>query len=452
MIGKRIAHYEIVGKLGEGGMGVVYKSYDTHLDRFVAIKVLLPERLSDQSDRARFLQEAKAASTLNHPNIVVVYDAASEADTDFIVMEYIQGQTLDELIPSQGMPVAQALNIAVQICDALVRAHAAGIIHRDLKPTNVMIDEYGLVKILDFGLAKLAKSKIAETATTLTMKPRTIQGSIIGTASYMSPEQAEGKPVDERTDIFSFGEVLYEMISGQPAFRGDTDMSTLVSVISRSPRALKSTSPKLELIVNRCLTTDPSGRYQRMEEVRAALGELRGDSQSDARILAKLSGRGRHLLWFGSSAAILAVAAGLWLYSNAIHSGPSPSIQPVTTYRGDETFPSFSPDGSQVAFVWSGEHQDNPDIYVKTIGTDKAVRLTTDPRPDLSPAWSPDGRYIAFLRQLEPQKVGCFLISPEGGAEWKLGDVSGQTSIVFRGLAWLRDSRRLLVGVMASAS
>ena len=190
MIGKTLGHYQITEKLGEGGMGVVYKARDTHLDRFAAIKVLPPEKVSDPERKRRFIQEAKAASALNHPSIITIYDIDQAEGIDFIAMEYVAGKTLDELIPRKGMRLSLALKYAVQIADALARAHGAGIIHRDLKPSNVMVDEHGLVKVLDFGLAKLTEAAGPEAETVST---RTGEGAIVGTVAYMSPEQAEGK-------------------------------------------------------------------------------------------------------------------------------------------------------------------------------------------------------------------------------------------------------------------
>jgi len=200
MIGQTLGHYQIIEKLGQGGMGVVYKARDTHLDRFVAIKVLPAAKVSDPDRKRRFVQEAKAASALNHPNIIHIYDVDQAEGIDFIAMEYVAGKTLDELIPRKGMRLSQALKHAVQIADALARAHGAGIIHRDLKPSNVMVDDHGLVKVLDFGLAKLTEVSGPEEETAAT---RTGAGTVLGTAAYMSPEQAEGKPVDTRSDIFS---------------------------------------------------------------------------------------------------------------------------------------------------------------------------------------------------------------------------------------------------------
>jgi serine/threonine protein kinase len=193
MIGKTISHYCILEKLGEGGMGVVYKARDTHLDRFVAIKVLPAEKVADPERKRRFVQEAKAASALNHPNIIHIYDIDQQDGVDFIAMEYVPGKTLDQLTPRHGMRLNEALKTAVQMADALARAHAAGIVHRDLKPANIMVDDHGLVKVLDFGLAKLTETlPPGEDDATLTAKPSTEEGKIVGTVAYMSPEHGSG--------------------------------------------------------------------------------------------------------------------------------------------------------------------------------------------------------------------------------------------------------------------
>src|ERR1041385_1540467 len=207
MIGHTILHYEIGEMLGRGGMGVVYKASDTHLDRFIAIKVLPPEKVADAERKRRFVQEAKAASALNHPNIVHIYDIAEVDGIQFIAMEYVPGKTLDQLIGRKGLRLNETLKYAVQIADALAKAHSAGIIHRDLKPSNVMVTSDGLVKVLDFGLAKLTarvSGVFGETATIEAEKgPDTAEGTVLGPAAYISPEQAEGKPLDGRSDVFS---------------------------------------------------------------------------------------------------------------------------------------------------------------------------------------------------------------------------------------------------------
>src|SRR6478672_3679592 len=223
MIGQTIAHYRITAKLGEGGMGIVYKADDTHLDRRVALKVLPSEKVENEDRLRRFIQEAKAASALNHPNIVTIHDIACAGGVYFIAMEYVEGTTLDCAARDAHGQIGLLLDYAVQIADALCTAHAGGIVHRDLKPSNIMVTTKGRVKILDFGLAKLTEKPGGGDASrleTLTTAPRTQEGIIVGTAAYMSPEQAEGRPTDARSDIFSLGAVLYEMVTGRRAFRG----------------------------------------------------------------------------------------------------------------------------------------------------------------------------------------------------------------------------------------
>jgi len=276
MIGKTLGHYRVVEKLGAGGMGVVYKAQDLHLDRFVALKVLPQEKVADPDRKRRFVQEAKAASALNHPNIITIHDIAQEGATDFIVMEYIDGKTLEQLIPHNGLRLSETLKYAIPIADALARAHAAGIVHRDLKPANFIVTEKGLVKVLDFGLAKLIDSMPDnESGTTQTAQPMTEEGTIIGTVTYMSPEQAEGKKVDARSDIFSFGSVLYEMATGRRAFQGDSKIATLSAILHREPEPIESVPPELDNIIRRCLRKDPDRRIQHMDDVKIALEELK---------------------------------------------------------------------------------------------------------------------------------------------------------------------------------
>src|SRR5499433_588635 len=238
MIGQTISHYEVREKLGEGGMGVVYKAFDSHLGRLVAVKVLPQDKVADAERKRRFIQEAKAASALNHPNIVTIYDIDSALGIDFIAMELVSGKTLDRLIPRHGLRLNEALNYSVQIAAALASAHKAGIVHRDLKPGNVMVNEQGLVKVLDFGLAKLTEpAAVGEDEATHSLKPTTEEGKIVGTVSYMSPEQAEGKKLDARSDMFSFGALLYEMVTGRRAFQGDSKLSTLTAILREEPAA-----------------------------------------------------------------------------------------------------------------------------------------------------------------------------------------------------------------------
>jgi serine/threonine protein kinase len=280
MVGQTILHYRVIEKIGAGGMGEIYKAEDTRLKRIVAVKALSPRLSADPERRKRFFQEARAASALNHPNIITLYDIISDDDTQCIVMEYVAGRTLRDVIPPGGLRAAHALQYATQMAGALAAAHAAGIIHRDLKPSNVMIATSGLVKILDFGLAKWIDPAFSgqpgEQATV--DQALTTEGSIVGTVSYMSPEQALGKRVDPRSDIFSFGCVMYEMITGRRAFEGSSGISTLSSILRDDVRPINETvpdvPPALDQIILRCLPKEADARWQSMKEIEGRLTAL----------------------------------------------------------------------------------------------------------------------------------------------------------------------------------
>ncbi len=290
MIGTRLSHYEIVAKLGEGGMGVVYKARDPRLDRFVAIKLLSSAASGDAEYRHRLTQEAKAASALNHAGIITIHDIAREGDHDFIVMEYVPGSTLEDLIAGRRLKLRDALNIGIQAAQALATAHAAGIVHRDLKPSNIMVTDDGVVKVLDFGLAKLAQDRgdmagasLAQTRT-IADASLTAVGKIVGTVAYMSPEQAEGMKVDHRSDIFSFGTVLYELVTGVRPFHADSTISMLSAVLTADPKPptqlVKDLPRELERIILRCLRKDPAKRLQAMADLVIELEEVRTESSS----------------------------------------------------------------------------------------------------------------------------------------------------------------------------
>ena len=272
--GIRFGPYEILTLLGKGGMGEVYKAKDVRLQRVVALKILSTENVLDPDRKARFLLEARAASRLNHPNIVTIYDISEERGVGYIAMEYIAGKPLDQIIAEGALPLEDAMKYAAEIADALAAAHSAKIIHRDLKPANIVVTEDGRAKLLDFGLAKLSQPDVpgpdAETASL-----RTLSGTIMGTAAYMSPEQAEGRDLDARSDIFSFGLVLYEMLTGRRAFAGESWISTLAAILHKEPQPLRdfnSSIPfSLEQHVARCLRKDPNERFQSMADVRRAL-------------------------------------------------------------------------------------------------------------------------------------------------------------------------------------
>jgi len=289
MIGTTLSHYRILEKIGEGGMGVVYRAVDTRLDRTVALKVLRPESVGDPERKWRFIREAKAASALNHPHIVTIHDVDADQGVDFMVMEYVEGTPLNRLIPAGGLPVRDAVDIAARIASALGAAHAAGIVHRDVKPANVVVGPGGRVKVLDFGLAKLVERGSGpddmtsdSTATAASIVERTREGVILGTVAYMSPEQAEGKPLDARSDVFSLGAVMHEMLTGRPPFQGDSYLRTLTAILRDAPPPLGTVRPDvpaaLEKIVTRCLAKRPEDRFATAGDVERDLVALGGAS------------------------------------------------------------------------------------------------------------------------------------------------------------------------------
>ena len=449
--GQTISHYRIVRKLGQGAMGVVYQAEDTKLGRTVAIK-FLPEELSDDPQALeRFQREARAASALNHPNICTVHEVGEHEGVPFIVMEYVAGKTLDQLIGRKGLLVNQALRFSVQIADALEKAHAAGIVHRDLKPSNIMVTTDGIVKVLDFGLAKLIEPTGGDPGETRTLReagPATEEGTIVGTVAYMSPEQAEGKQVDGRSDIFSFGAVLYEMVTGKRAFHGDSKLSTLSAILREEPGALPPEVPRdLEKIIDRCLRKDPNRRYQHADDLKLALLELKEESDSG-----KLAGPGaavapsrRARMWWVVALAPLlpVVGLGIWMRFHApTVPRATPKMVPLTSYPGRQTDPAFSPDGKQVAFSWDGERGDNFDIYVKLVGAESPLRLTTNTAEERFPAWSPDGSSIAFYRALDQGHPGGIFIVPALGGMQRM---VAQTAQPCPGLSWSPDGNSLAI-------
>jgi serine/threonine protein kinase len=448
MIGRTIAHYQVVEQIGAGGMGIVYKARDTHLDRFVAMKVLPPESVSDPERKWRFVQEAKAASALNHPNIVTVHDIDHQDDIDFIVMEFVVGKTLDELIPHKGMRLNDLLKCAVQVADALATAHSGGIIHRDVKPGNIIMGADGRARVLDFGLAKLVEQALpGDEDLTLSVKPKTERGTLIGTVNYMSPEQAEGHRLDARTDIFSFGAVLYEMATGRRAFQGNSKTSILAAILHNEPEPMGAKVPyELQRIITRCLHKDRERRLQSMKDLRVELEELKEESTSGKLPLIQARKQQRRdLRWITAllGLASLGVAAW-WRWPDAptrLASEASLTPVPLTSYEGNERHPSFSPDGTQVAFAMKG------DIYIKQINIEPPSPLINTPEWEISPAWSPDGQFVAFWRDgPEPDTSQVVRVPQRGGREKVLATIKRFGGMVIEPpyLAWTPNSKWLV--------
>ena len=435
MTGKQVAHYEVTGKLGEGGMGVVYEAIDRHLDRRIALKILPPDKVAKTGRLQRFIQEAKSASALNHPNIITIYDIGAAGGVDYIAMELVPGRTIEDLLARRRLKVAETLKFAVQIADALAAAHAAGIVHRDLKPANVMITESGLIKVLDFGLAKLTdESEVSEDDATRTEHAMTEEGTVVGSAAYMSPEQAEGKKVDARSDIFSFGLVLYEMLSGKRAFRAETRMATMAAVLNQEPPPLAELAPglpkELERIVARCLRKDLSRRSQSMAEIKIALEELKEESESGvAQVGQALPPAPQHAMsrrrWIALAGAVLALAAALFLLVPSLRETRVPLKEvPLTSYPGYQGQPTLSPDGSQFAFVWDGgQERAMNQLYVSLAGQGTPLKLTNTAGSGAAvPAWSPGGQSIAFVRTTPGKPTELMVIPALGGPVRKIDE------------------------------
>lgn len=391
--GMRLGPFEVESRLGAGGMGEVWKARDTRLGRSVAVKV------SKTEFSERFEREARAVAALNHPNIATLYDVGP----NYFVMEYVDGKPLQDIIPRTGLSVGESLKYAVEIADALAAAHAAGIVHRDLKPGNVMITSGGHVKVVDFGLAR---TEVPESADGEAI-PRTAEGVIAGTVAYMSPEQAQGRSVDARSDIFAFGALLFEMVTGRKAFEGASNIATLSAVLRDEPKAPSEVAAhiprELDKVVLRCVRKDPARRYQSMSDLRILLEDLKEESETGMLRPAIAAGRRMFVkqVWLLPAAALVLLLAlvglNLWRMRD---SGKLPALEPepLTSYAGRELMPSFSPDGNQVAFSWNGDKQDNYNIYVKLIGSGPPLRLTRHPGTDAYARWSPDGRSIVFAR------------------------------------------------------
>lgn len=434
--GEMLDHYRVESKVGHGGMGVVYRAVDTRLQRPVALKVLAPGQFGSPNRRQRLVREAQAASGLAHPNIVTVYDIGFERGIEFIAMEYIEGRPLDKLIPESGLPARQVLAYAVQIASALVAAHAAGIVHRDLKPANVMITRDGLVKLLDFGLASGSRL-IERDGLTLTL-----EGEIVGTPSYMSPEQVRGVPVDHRSDIFSFGALLFRMVTGRDAFEGPTAIEIMNAILNADPAAAFEGSSgvpfAMESIIRHCLEKSPEDRFQSARDLGYALEASGGPSSSSyPAVLAPKPSRST-MPWIIGSGIVAVVAVLIGLLALRMNRPPASvngrTFAQITDEAGAELFPSLSGDGKQLAYA--GKASGNWDIYLQRIGGGESENLTRDSKDDdTQPAFSPDGKQIAF--RSDRNGGGIFVMNRNGSGVRRVVD-SGYNP------EWSPDSKQLV--------
>jgi Tol biopolymer transport system component/serine/threonine protein kinase len=498
IIGKHVGHYQVLSHLGRGGMGEVFLAQDTRLGRKVALKLLRSEYTRDEDRVRRFQQEARAASALNHPNILTIYDIGQADSLHFMATEYVEGETLRQHIGRSRMSLGQALDVAAQTASALTAAHQAGIIHRDIKPENIMLRTDGYVKVLDFGLAKLAEPKPGDTAAPTLPKVDTEPGVVMGTVSYMSPEQARGLAVDARTDIWSLGAVMYEMAAGRRPFEAETASDVMALILQKEPLPLARYVPEapaeLERIVRKALRKDKEERYQTVKDLMIDLRSLRKELEIDAEIersappatsAAINSGPSAEATAHNTSSAeyivtgirqhkraaalilglIILIVAAWYLLSRP---GPVTKEPPaalrnaaftrLTNQPGPEYFPSLSPDGK--SFVYAGYASGNWDIYFQRVGGKNPINLTKDsPADDTQPAFSPDGERIVF--RSEREGGGLFLMGATGESARRLTDfgfnpawspdgkeiVCADESVVATPAARLKESRIWAISV-----
>jgi serine/threonine protein kinase/WD40 repeat protein len=455
LIGKVISHYRIVEHLGGGGMGVVYRAEDTRLERSVALKFLPEELAHDAQALERFKREAKAASALNHPNICTVYDIGEADGRGFIAMECLEGQTLRDRIKERGIAEEEVVPLGIEIADALDAAHAKGIVHRDIKTANIFVTTRGHAKVLDFGLAKQtggnANLGVSMMPTVTSDGMLTSPGITLGTMAYMSPEQARGEELDARSDLFSFGAVLYEMSTGRLAFYGQTTAVLHDAILNRTPKPMKElvsgVSGELERIVGKALEKDKKLRYQSAAEMRADLQRLKRDTETGRSPAAvpttEEKARSRRGWWVAGSGVAALIALAVVFYLREMGSKPKADgkWEQLTFFTDSAVYPELSPDGRMLTFIrGSSTFLTVGEVYVKLLPAGEPVQLTRDQREKLSPSFSPDGTRVAYS-VVHPWDV------------WEVPVMGGEPQVMMRNassLTWIEGGKRLLFSEIKS--
>ena len=473
--GVKISHYRVLHSVGSGGMGEVYLAEDLNLERKVALKVLLPDFANDNERVRRFEQEAKSASALNHPNILTVFEVGAFENTRYIATEFVRGKTLRDRVAGGQMDLAEMFSVSLQVTAALCAAHEAGIVHRDIKPENIMIREDGLVKVLDFGLAKLVSTS-ADSAETTLHQINTHPGMLIGTAAYMSPEQARGQKLDPRSDIFSFGIVMFELFGGKRPFQGDGHLDVISSILRDQPPTLREVSPEmprqLERIITKSLRKDRDNRYQHIKDLQIDLEDLRDELKSENKLertsgtsqlrTAVATGNGAvkttltesisrtrrftilHVLMIAAVAVFL-VSAAWYVRAKMYPAAPVPGTYKTTEIASWNSAPgelyskaSFSPDASLIAF--SSTKSGTKNIWVTKTNSTDAIQITNDNFSNIDPIWSPKGDEIAYFsdRGGNTNDTGIWRIPWGGGTPRLIGSLVQRGGLLRR---WTRSGK-----------